>query len=150
MFFVICNKNAKALTLHSVILLLFFLPFFVFNRFFYRKLGFKGINGAYIRDQEVKIYKIRLFFLILAKFAKKSEFWRPYWIFLPAILTRSKWRRKLKFGSATSHDYGYLNYEFQENRIKTLTVTVLPCFRTNMAAVTSSIMQMSQNSTAQH
>ena len=28
---------------------------------FDRKLGFKGTNGAYIRDQEVKIYKIRYF-----------------------------------------------------------------------------------------
>ena len=99
---------------------------FGFKPFFDRKLGFKGTNGAYIRDQEVKIYKIRHFVWNFSQICKKSEFWRPYWIFWPAILTRSKWRRKLKFGSATSYDYGYLNYEFQENRIKTLTVTVPP------------------------
>ena len=42
--------------------------------FFDRKLGFKGTNGAYIRDQQVRIYKMRHFFENLAKFAKKVNF----------------------------------------------------------------------------
>ena len=50
---------------------------------FDRKLGFKGTNGAYIRDQEVKIYKIRHFVWNFSQICKKSEFWRPYWIFDP-------------------------------------------------------------------
>ena len=33
-------------------------------------------------------------------------------------------------------------FQFQENRIKTMSVTVLPCFHANIATVTSSIMLM--------
>ena len=80
-----------------------------------------------------------------AKFAEKNNF-GGHIDFWPAILTWSWWHRKLKFNTKPSHDIFYLHYEFQENRMKTMTMTVLPCFHTNMAAVTSSIMQMSQNS----
>ena len=72
-----------------------------------------------------KSIKLDTLFEVLAKFAEKIilaailNFW-------PAILTRSWWRRKLKFNTKPSHDFGYLYYEFHENRIKTLTVTVLP------------------------
>ena len=48
---------------------------------FDRKLGFKGTNRVYIRDQEVKIYQIRHFVWNLSKICTKSKFWRPYWIF---------------------------------------------------------------------
>ena len=61
------NKNAKALTLHSVILLFFTIKF-------NPKLGFKCTNGAFIRDQEVKIYKKRHFVRNFSQICKKVNF----------------------------------------------------------------------------
>ena len=49
----ILNKNAKALRLHSVILLLNF----SFNRYFVTEITVKTTNHAHTCDQQVKIYK---------------------------------------------------------------------------------------------
>ena len=49
----IVNKNAKALILHSVILL----KNPIFDRYFSTEIMVKTTNHAHIRDQRVKIYK---------------------------------------------------------------------------------------------
>ena len=46
------NKNAKALKLHSVILLCLF----SFDRSFLTEIMVKTLNHGHIRDQQVKIY----------------------------------------------------------------------------------------------
>ena len=64
-------------------------------------------------------------------------------VFPTVILTGSWWRRKLKCNPKPSHAFGYSNHKFQENRIKTVAVTVPSWLMEHMTVVTSSNMQMS-------
>ena len=99
---------------------------FIFKPFFDRKWSFKGTNREYYRDKEVEIYKTSNFVLNVLPKLQEKLILAAMFNFWPAMLTQSWWRRNLKFNTKPSHDFGYLYYEFQENRIKTMTVTVLP------------------------
>ena len=70
--------------------------------------------------------------------------------FLSAISTGSWWRRTLKWNRKHSQNSNSSNIQFQENHIKTVSVTVTPCFHANIAAVKSSIMLISRNTNSHH
>ena len=126
------NKNAKALTLHSVILL----KNPIFDRYFSTEIMVKTTNHAHIRDQRVKIYKNPCFVFDFTSL----EFLT---FFSTAILTGSWWRRKLNLNRKQCHNSIFSNFQFQENRIKTVAVRVPVRKHASMAAVTSSNMLMS-------
>ena len=107
-----------------------------FNCFFLTKITVKTRNHEHIRDHQVKIYKISALFFILRHFS----FYR---ISSTTILTGCWWRRKMKWNSEPSHNSIPSNFQFQENRIKTVAVRVPVRKHASMAAVTSSNMLMS-------
>ena len=96
----------------------------------------KTTNHAHIRVQQVKIYKNTCFVFdfTLVDFLT---------VFPTAILTGSWWRRKLKWNSEPSFNSISSNFQFQENRIETVVVTVPPWLVERMAVLTSSNMLMS-------
>ena len=103
---------------------------------FSTEITVKTTNHGHIRDQRVKIYKNPSFVLNYTSL----EFLT---VFSTAISTRSWWRRKLKWNRKQCHDSIFLNFQFQENRIKTVAVRVPVRKHASMAAVTSSNMLMS-------
>ena len=113
--------------------------FMVFAKFwplFLTEITVKSTNHAHIRDQQVEIYKNPCFVFDFTSLDFLTVF--------PTVnLTGSWWRRKLKCNPKPSYAFYYSYYKFQENRIKTVAVTVPSCPHTNIAAVTSSNMLMS-------
>ena len=103
---------------------------------FLTEITVKIKNHGYIRDQQVKIYKNQWFVFDFTSL----EFLT---VFSTAIWTGSWWRRMLKWNSKPSFNSIYSNFQFQENRIKTVAVRVRTWREGDMAAVTSSNMLMS-------
>ena len=94
---------------------------------------------TYINAQWVKICQIRHFVFGFTSLPFLT-------VFLAAILTEGWWSRKLNFNPIPSNVCRYPHVKFQENRIKTVAVTVPSFFLQKiMTAVTSSIMLMIQN-----
>ena len=110
---------------------------------FSTEITVKTTNHGHIRDQRVKIYKNPSVVLSYTSLKFLTGF-------STAISTRSWWRRKLKWNRKQCHNSIFLNFQFQENRIKTVAVRVPVWKHAGMAAVTSSIMLMSQNMNAHH
>ena len=86
-----------------------------------------------------------------SKLVRKGIFFRfilpsVFMIFQTVILIGSLWRRTLICNPLSKKCWENSHAEFRENRVKTVAVTVLPFFQIKMAAVTSAIMIMSQNS----
>ena len=97
--------------------------------------GKRKINYGYFRDQQVKIYKNPCFVFDFTTL----EFLT---FFSTAIWTGSWWRRLLKWNRKPSFNSIYSNFQFQENRIKTVAVTVPSWLMEHMTVVTSSNMLM--------
>ena len=97
--------------------------FMVFAKFwplFLTEITVKSTNHAHIRDQQVEIYKNPCFVFDFTSLAFLTVF--------PTVnLTGSWWRRKLKCNPKPSYAFYYSYYKFQENRIKTVAVTVPSC-----------------------
>ena len=87
---------------------------------FLTEITVKSTNHAHIRDQQVKIYKNPCFVFDFTSLGFLT-------VFPTVILTGSWWRRKLKCNPKPSYAFCYSNYKFQENRIKTVAVTVPSC-----------------------
>ena len=95
----------------------------------------KITNHANIRDQQVKIYKNPCFVFDFTSLDFLT-------VFPTAILTGSWWRRMLKCNPKPSFNSISSNFQFQENRIKTVAVRVRAWHQADMAAVTSTNMLM--------
>ena len=138
------NKNAKALKIHSVILLIilrlctFLLTVKLTMAIFKRSFLVKYTKYSYIHAQRVQINQNRQFVFGFTSLPVLT-------FFSTVILTGSWWRRTLNYNPIPSNLCRYLHAKFQENRIKTVAVTVHVHFQTNMAAVTSLKMLMSHN-----
>ena len=97
--------------------------FMVYDKFwplFLTEITVKSTNHAHIRDQQVKIYKNPCFVFDFTSLDFLT-------VFPTVIFTGSWWRRKLKCNPKPSYAFCYSNYKFQENRIKTVAVTVPSC-----------------------
>ena len=125
-----------ALYLYKYIYIDLYSVFFHSNRYFFMEITVKTTNHGHIRDQKVTLSKNSCFVFNFMSF----EFLT---VFSTAILTGSWWRGNLKWNSKPSYNSIFSNFQFQENRIKTMAVTVLPWRVEHMAVVTSSNMLMS-------
>ena len=104
---------------------------------FLTEITVKINNHRHIRDQQVKIYKNPCFVFDFTSL----EFLT---VFSTAVSTGSWWRRKLKWNTKPSFNSIYSNFQFQENRIKTVAVRVRAWRVEHITVVTSSNMLMSQ------
>ena len=114
----------------------YFIEKYDFWPLFLTEITVKIKNHGYIRDQQVKIYKNPCFVFDFTSL----EFLT---VFSTAIWTGSWWRRLLKWNRKPSFNSIYSNFQFQENRIKTVAVTVPSWLMEHMTVVTSSNMLMS-------
>ena len=104
----------------------FWRPFWIFRfqSFIDQKLLSKCAHDAYFRSQEVKTYQIGYLTWKNSFICKKMTFWRPFCTFWPRISTGSWQRRKLNYNPKPSYEKYYSHTKLQENRIKTVVVTV--------------------------
>ena len=98
---------------------LLFSIFLKFDRYFNGRFLVKCTIYAYIRVQRVKISKNRHFVFEFTSLPVLT-------VFSTVILTRRWWRRLLKCNPKPSKTLEILHTKFEENRMKTVAVTVLP------------------------
>ena len=120
-FISVRNKNAKALKIHSVILLSI-LTVQQTTAIFKRSFLVKFTKYAYIHAQRVEISQNWYFVFEFTSLPVLT-------VFSTVISTRSWWRRMLSYNPKRSDSSRYSYTKFQENRIKTVAVTVPPFFR---------------------
>ena len=128
-------ENNRTLWRHNYIQSFLVIADFDFT--FLWKITIKTSNHAYSCDQQVKIYRNQRVVLTFTSVEFITVF---------PTLTGSLWRRTLICNPLSKKCWENSHAEFRENRVKTVAVTVLPFFQIKMAAVTSAIMIMSQNS----
>ena len=101
---------------------------------FKRPFLIKCTKNAYIHDQRVKINQNQHFVFEFTSLPVLT-------VFSNVSSTGSWWRRKLNYNPTPSNECRYSHVKFQENRSKTVAVTVPSIVVPNiMAAVTSLIM----------
>ena len=91
---------------------------------FHQNFLFICFNYTCYRFYEVKIYPISCYMKNTLICKKSSSFWRLLWNFGPHNFTRILGYRELCPNPKPTNEYDYSHTNFQENRIKTGSVTV--------------------------
>jgi len=96
---------------------------------FNRKLLSKCVYDAYFRSQEIKTNQISYFTRKIPSFAKNEIYGGHFVFFTPPPISTGSWLdRKVIYNPKPSYEEYYSHTKFQENRIKTVTMTALLFF----------------------